>query len=329
MNITNLLAHTATTQSLDAFAIDVLTGLSGHPKSMPAQYFYDDIGSELFQKISQHADYYPTKTEFAILAQAAALIPSLLPEQEIDIIELGAGDGHKSKLLIDGFLAQGRKVNFYPIDISEKAMQQLGDNFVESSQLSIHGIVADYFTGLHHLKRMSSHPKLVLFLGSNIGNFNRSQSQEFLKKVWLSLNAADHVLIGYDLKKATQLLNRAYNDSAGLTKAFNLNLLHRMNKELGANFDVNSFEHYGFYNPSSAAMESHLISLRTQEVYIAALEKHFHFAQFEPMHVESSYKFTLQDIGNLAGHNGYKIKHHFSDDNDYFMDALWQVQHKE
>lgn len=329
MNITNLLAHSAATQPLDAFAIDVLTGLSGHPKSIPAQYFYDDIGSELFQKISQHADYYPTKTEFAILAQAATVIPKLLQVAELDIIELGAGDGHKSKLVIDGFLAQSCKVNFYPIDISEKAMQQLGANVVESSQLSIHGIVADYFSGLHHLKRMSSHPKLVLFLGSNIGNFNRPQSQDFLKKLWLSLNASDHVLIGYDLKKATHLLNTAYNDSAGLTKAFNLNLLHRMNKELGANFVVEHFEHYGFYNPSTAAMESHLISLQPQDVYIAALEKHFHFAQFEPMHVESSYKFTLQDIANLAGHNGYKIKQHFSDERHYFMDALWQVQHKE
>ncbi len=329
MNITNLFTHTTANQPFDTFAIDVLTGLSGHPKAIPAQYFYDDIGSELFQKISQHADYYPTRTEFSILAKAALVIPTMLQVEEIDVIELGAGDGHKSKLLVDGFLAQGCKVNFYPIDISEKAMQQLCDNFSESSMLSIHGIVADYFTGLHHIKRVSSHPKLVLFLGSNIGNFNRPQRQEFLKKVWLSLNAADHVLIGYDLKKATQLLNRAYNDSDGLTKAFNLNLLHRMNNALGANFVVENFEHYGFYNPTSAAMESHLISLHPQEVYIAALEKHFHFAQFESIHVESSYKFTSDDMGNMAGHNGFKVKHHFSDDHAYFIDALWQVQHKE
>ena len=325
MKLTNLLELNQSSQHSDEFAMDVLIGLSAQLKSIPAKYFYDDIGSELFQKISQHPDYYPTKTEFSIFQNAAAIIPQVLNTQEIDIIELGAGDGHKSKLVIDGFLQHGSKVNFYPIDISEKAMHLLGKNLLNSANLSIHGIVADYFTGLNHLKRISSNPKLVLFLGSNIGNFDKQQSTEFLKRLWLSLNESDHVLIGYDLKKHTQILNKAYNDSDGLTKAFNLNLLSRMNKVLGADFDVSKFEHYGFYNPTVGAMESHLISLEKQAVYIAALEKLFHFEKFETMHLESSFKFTFPEIAHLASDNGFTLKQNFSDANDYFVDSLWQV----
>lgn len=328
MKLTNLLGLHQSNQYSDEFAIDVLTGLSSQPKSISAKYFYDDIGSELFQKISQHKDYYPTKTEFSILQEAAGVIPQIVNSSVIDIIELGAGDGHKSKLVIDGFLNHGCKVNFYPIDISEKAMQLLGENLLNSADLTIHGIVADYFTGLNYLKKISNNPKLVLFLGSNIGNFNKEQSGEFLKKLWLSLNESDHVLIGYDLKKDTQILNRAYNDSDGLTTAFNLNVLSRMNEALGADFDVSKFEHYGFYNPTLGAMESHLISLEEQGIYIKALEKKVHFEKFEPMHLEYSYKFTLPEISHLASENGFKIKQHFSDANNYFIDSLWQV-HKD
>lgn len=326
MKITNLIEVDQFTQNREAFTTDVLMGLSSEPKTISAKYFYDDAGSELFQKISQHQDYYLTKTEFSILEQFGASLAATINEAEIDILELGAGDGHKSKLIIDSFLAQGTKVNFYPIDISEKAMGLLGANLTVSEQLNIHGIVADYFHGLNSLKAISSNKKLVLFLGSNIGNFNRAQTQEFLKKLWLSLNANDHVLIGYDLKKDTDILNKAYNDSGGLTTAFNLNLLKRMNAELGADFDMDKFKHYGFYNPSLGAMESYIISLHDQDVYVAALEKSFHFEKFEALHLESSFKFSESEIHALATQTGFKIEAHFTDAQNFFVDALWQVQ---
>jgi dimethylhistidine N-methyltransferase len=326
LKITNLLEVDQSTQNREAFTTDVLMGLSSEPKTLSAKYFYDDAGSELFQKISQHQDYYLTKTEFSILEQYGAALAATINETEIDIIELGAGDGHKSKLVIDSFLAQGTKVNFYPIDISEKAMGLLGANLAIGDQLHIHGIVADYFHGLNSLKTISNNKKLVLFLGSNIGNFNRAQTQEFLKKLWLALNANDHVLIGYDLKKDSDILNKAYNDSAGLTTAFNLNLLRRMNVELGANFDTAKFKHYGFYNPSLGAMESYIISLYEQDVYIAALEKTFHFEKFEALHLESSFKFSESEIKRLASATGFKVEAHFTDAQHYFVDALWQVQ---
>lgn len=326
MKITNLIEKDQSYLHHEAFGIDVLNGLSTDPKAISAKYFYDDIGSELFQKITQHPDYYLTKTEYAILRTTSAILPTIINESEIDMIELGVGDGHKSKLIIDGFLDNGKKVNFYPIDISEKAMQLLGENMAITNQLSIHGVVAEYFQGLHHVHESSNRKKLVLFLGSNIGNFTREESTRFLKRLWSSLDHGDYVLIGFDLVKEPDVLNRAYNDSDGLTKAFNLNLLDRINHELGGNFNKNAFQHYGFYNPTRACMESYLISLADQHVSIAISDKTFHFDQFEALHLEYSYKFSTNHIEHLARDVGFDIKKHFSDKGNYFIDSLWQVR---
>jgi dimethylhistidine N-methyltransferase len=326
LKITNLIQADQATQHREEFTIDVLFGLSSYPKTISAKYFYDDIGSELFQKISQHSDYYLTQTEHSILQQHGASLAAKINQPEIDIIELGSGDGHKSKLIIDSFISVGTKVNFYPIDISEKAMRLLGANLTVSKLLHIHGIVADYFHGLTYLREISNNKKLVLFLGSNIGNFNKLQTREFLKKLWIALNSDDFVLIGYDLKKDADILNLAYNDSDGLTRDFNLNLLNRMNSELGADFDLTKFKHYGFYNPLVGAMESYIISLEHQVIYISALEKSFHFEKFEPVHLEYSFKFSESDINYLANHTGFQIEEYFSDQQNYFIDALWQVK---
>lgn len=328
MNITNLIKADQSTLQQKEFSKDVLIGLSSHPKAISAKYFYDDIGSELFQKISQHQDYYLTKTEFAILKQYGASLVDMINEVEIDILELGAGDGHKSKLIIDSFLNIGVKVNFYPIDISEKAMGLLAENLSVNNLLAIHGIIADYFDGLNYLKTISNNKKLVLFLGSNIGNFNQLQTSAFLKKLSKSLNIDDYVLIGYDLKKDDDVLNKAYNDSSGLTKDFNLNLLARMNAELGANFDLKKFKHYGFYNPALGAMESYIIALEEQAIYIAALQKTMHFEKFEPLHLECSFKFSLPHMNKLATQSGFEVEANFSDQQHYFIDALWRVAKK-
>jgi L-histidine Nalpha-methyltransferase len=326
LKITNLIEKNQSTRHHEAFGVDVLSGLSAMPKSISAKYFYDDIGSELFQQISQHPDYYLTKTEYAILQRISTTIPDIVNETEIDIIELGVGDGHKSKLIIDGFLDKSKKVNFYPIDISEKAMHLLGENIMNTDTLSIHGVIADYFHGLQHIHEISNNKKLVLFLGSNIGNFTREQSVGFLKRLWSSLDHGDYVLIGFDLIKDPDVLNQAYNDSDGLTKAFNLNLLDRINRELGGNFNTNAFQHYGFYNPTLACMESYLISLADQDVSIAISDQTFHFEKFEAMHLEYSYKFSTQLIEHLARDMGFDIEKHFADDKTFFSDSLWQVR---
>lgn len=309
----------------EQFAIDVLIGLCSNPKNISAKYFYDDAGSEIFQKITQHPDYYLTRTEFAILSDLSRKLPTIVGEKEIDIIELGAGDGHKSRLVIDGFLDSGTRVNYFPIDISERAMELMEPNINARDGLSVHGVVAEYIEGLHFVRSRSANKQLVLFLGSNIGNFNRAQSQGFLRRLWKSLNADDMVLIGFDMKKSIAKFNAAYNDSAGHTREFNLNLLRRINRELGGNFDPDKFEHFGTYHPVLGAMESYLLSLEEQEVYIGDLERSFHFHAFEPIHLEYSFKFLPGDIDSLSKQTGFKTVEHFTDQGKMFTDSLWRV----
>ncbi len=309
----------------EQFAIDVLTGLCSNPKNISAKYFYDDKGSELFQKITQHKDYYPTRIEYQILDNIKRDLPNLFDSDEIDIIELGAGDGHKSQLIIQGFLDCQKKVNFYPIDISEKAMVLMEQHISANPKLDIHRVVGEYFEGLRFVRKNSSNPLLVLFLGSNIGNFDRTQNQGFLRKLWKCLNDSDHLLVGFDLKKDVEILTRAYNDSAGYTRDFNLNLLHRINCELGADFNLKKFQHFGSYNPLLGAMESFLLATEKQDVFISELERSFRFEAYEPLHLEYSFKFLKSDIESLSALTGFEVVEHFTDPDDYFMDSLWRV----
>ncbi len=315
-------------QDREQFSIDVLTGFCSTPKNLSAKYFYDDIGSELFQKITQHEDYYPTRIEFQILEKIKNNIPKIIASKEVDIIELGAGDGHKSQLILDGFLDNGIKVNFYPIDISEKAMHLLEKTIRPHKNLEIHGVVGEYFEGLRFVRGKSSNPELVLFLGSNIGNFDRVQNQGFLRKLWKILDDGDFALVGFDLKKNVDIMIAAYNDSAGYTKAFNLNLLRRINTELGGNFDLEKFEHFGTYNPVKGGMESYLLSTEKQNVYISDLQRSFFFDKMEPLHLEYSFKFLESDIDFLSEQTGFDVIQHFTDDRNYFVDSLWKVKKK-
>lgn len=326
MEIISLLNNeTESSSHQEQFAIDVLMALSAAPKSLSSKYFYDDVGSDLFQKITQHEDYYPTKTEFSILDQIKGELPDLLNEKAIDIIELGAGDGHKTSLLLNGFLDAGCEVNYYPIDISEQAMQQLGENMEGHENLHIKGVVAEYCGGLRYVRDHSKNKALVLFLGSNIGNFDRVQSQGFLRRIWQSMEPEDYALIGFDLKKPVDVLVRAYNDSAGYTRDFNLNILQRMNNELGADFQLDKFQHYGIYNPVLGAMESYLLSLESQTVYIERLRHSFEFDAFEPLHLEYSFKYLESDIHYLSERTGFEVMRNFTDENRRFMNSLWKV----
>jgi len=312
--------------ALEQFSIDVLVGLNSQPKSLSSKYFYDDKGSDLFQQITGHSDYYPTRTELEILTSIQDKLPELMSEDEIDIFELGAGDGHKTSVLLEGFLKAGCKINYYPVDISAQAMQLLGKNIADKDALKVCGVVAEYFEGLRHMKSRSKNKALVLFLGSNIGNFDHAQSQGFLRAIWQVLDQDDHLLIGFDLKKHVDTLTAAYNDSAGLTRDFNLNLLQRINNELRANFEIGKFEHYGVYNPVIGAMESYLLSLEEQDVYIENLQSSFHFAAFEPLHLEYSFKFLESDINLLGKETGYQVRENFTDGHQWFINSLWKVQ---
>ncbi|MFI5392092.1 MAG: L-histidine N(alpha)-methyltransferase, partial [Bacteriovoracales bacterium] len=195
------------------FKRDLLKGLSVKPKSIPSLYFYDDKGSELFQKITKHSDYYLTNAEIEILSRINLPVET----EKIDLIELGPGDGQKGQLVIQGFLNNKVKVNYFPIDISRRAIAQLRENVPPQKNLKIHSILADYFEGLKLVRRKSKNRALILFLGSNIGNFNVNECQDFLNHLGEILNPGDFTLIGFDLKKDINILNRAYNDPEGLT----------------------------------------------------------------------------------------------------------------
>ncbi len=319
-------AFTQQSLSRERFELDVLLGLSGEPKGLPSQYFYDATGSQLFSQIMDAPEYYLTNCEAEILEQRGPEVARMLWRAPFDLVELGAGDGRKTRVLVDALLKRDHSFRYVPVDISEAAIVDLVASMAKwHPGLKCHGLVGEYFDAFRWLARSDPRPKLVLFLGSNIGNFNGPQSRVFLRTFWNALSHGDYVLMGFDLKKHVDIMLAAYNDKGGTTARFNLHLLERINEELGGQFDLARFEHFGTYNVFSGAMESYLLSLQDQEVFIGALNKSFSFAAFEPVHVEYSFKFLPRDIESLGRETGFVVEGSFSDSRDYFIDVLWRV----
>jgi len=309
------------------FALDVLLGLSLSPKALPSKYLYDAEGDQIFQKITQLPEYYLTKCELEIFQNHKDCIIESIGSSHVNLVELGAGDGQKTEVLLDHFLNRGMSFRYVPIDISETAVQGLiGELGHYSPQLQIEGLVADYFDGLKWLSNMTYEHNVVLFLGSNIGNFSHSEARVFLYSLWNALNDGDHLLIGFDLKKSIPQLLNAYNDCQGLTTQFNLNMLQRINRELGGNFNLNKFQFYSSYNVFSGAVESYLLSMERQSVNIEVLNQAFFFDDWEPIHTEYSHKFLQSDISLLAEETGFQIVDQLIDSKGYFMDSIWQVK---
>lgn len=326
------LTHTGLVER-DTFAGDILEGLTARPRRISSKYFYDSAGSEIFRRITQLDEYYLTKCEHEILKQKRERIAELAwralsqtGHKRLNLVELGSGDGHKSRLVIEQFLADGLPFDYVPIDISTGAMQTLMTDLRQHSpDVSTRGLISDYFQGLNWLARKNENLNLVLFLGSNIGNFHREACRGFLCRMWNSLSDGDLVLIGFDLKKDVGTLVRAYNDAAGVTSEFNLNLLARINRELGGHFDLGAWEHYAPYNPNLGSMESYLISSRRQKVEIEGLNRTFEFDRAEPIHTEYSYKYSLRDIQELAIENGFELIDNLIDSKGWFADSIWRV----
>jgi dimethylhistidine N-methyltransferase len=315
------------TSEKQAFALDVLVGLSEMPKRLSSRYFYDDRGSELFQQIMDLPEYYLTRSEFNVLERNKKKIAELVRGEKVNLVELGAGDGRKTSILLEHFLDQKFDFTFIPIDISEGAMKQLMKNLDKQfTNLNCDGIVAEYFNGLKWLRKLGDDKNLVLFLGSNLGNFNKSQARVFLRNLWNALNDGDFLITGFDLKKNIDLMAKAYNDSKGITREFNMNLLRRINRELGGNFNIEKFQHYANYDVFSGAMESYLVSLEEQVVYIDELNQAFEFKPYESIHTEYSYKYLESDIYSLAEATGFQIETQLYDSKKYFVDSVWQVQ---
>jgi len=308
------------------FASDVDAGLSRLQKSISSKYLYDADGDRLFQQIMELPEYYLTRCEYEILRDNRDKILALIGDKPINLVELGAGDGKKTFLLLEHFLEKELQFRYVPVDISESAICGLVENCCDCySQMAVEGLVAEYFDGLKWLSELNQRRNFVLFLGSNIGNFSRAETELFLRGLWDALNDGDLVLIGFDLKKDVNRIKDAYDDSQGVTAQFTLNLLHRINRELGGNFDIDRFEHYCTYNEQRGAVESYLISSKKQDVRIESLGKTFCFEEKEPLHVEYSHKFSEEDIAQLAGKAGFKIAAQYYDSERLFVDSIWQV----
>jgi L-histidine Nalpha-methyltransferase len=311
----------------DNFARAVERGLSAENKSLPCKYIYDERGSCLFSEIMNLPEYYPTRCEKEILTRYRSCLSDYLGDEPFHLVDLGAGDGRKTKLLLRQFTNDGRKFSFVPIDISQSSLECMANDLEpEFCDLKLKGLVADYFKGLEYLSHNNRERNFVLFLGSNIGNFNREESREFLTGLRNSLNDGDLLLIGFDLKKKTSVMVEAYNDSAGISAQFNLNLLNRINGELGGEFDLDTFKYYSNYEARQGAIVSCLLSTRKQTVFIDALDREFDFGKWEPIHTESSYKFGIEQVHRLARDCGFEIEDDFFDSRRWFVDSLWRAR---
>jgi L-histidine N-alpha-methyltransferase len=318
--------ESSATTELDQFAEDVLSGLSATPKRLSSKYFYDDEGSRLFREIMKLPEYYLTRAEFKVFTEQADAICDAFASgaESIDLTELGAGDGSKTAVLIENLLKAGVDFTYSPIDISQEANDSLTAVFHSRfPSLRINPHTGDYFKVLSSLKNGNGRRKILMFLGSNIGNFQQEQALEFFRRLREVMNLNDRLFIGFDMQKDPRVIVRAYDDQAGVTAAFNLNLLRRINRELGADFDLAKFSHYAQYRPVECAARSFLISREKQTVNISALNRSFDFEQWEPTFMEISQKYTRPMIEGLAAGSGFEIENEFFDEENFYLDSLW------
>lgn len=313
---------------MSQFGHDVREGLTSKPKFLSSKYFYDKHGDELFRKIMELDEYYLTRAEFSIFRNQKERIRELLTDnQPFRLIELGAGDGAKTMVLLEHFSRNKVDFTFCPIDISSNVLNIL-ETRVKSQlpEVRIEPLAGDYFKILHDIKVENHQRNVVFFLGSNIGNFSQDLAVSFLRDVRKNLNSHDLMMIGFDLKKDPGIILNAYNDKKGVTRDFNLNLLSRINKELGGDFDLSCFRHYPTYNPITGECTSHLISLADQEVFLKELNLKVHFEKWEPIKTEISRKFNLDDIRSLAEITGFSVTETLFDEEKLFAESIWEVK---
>src|SRR5918995_7437594 len=294
-------------------AEDVRKGLSSEPKRFLPKYIYDELGSQLFEAICLLPEYYLTRAENEILQKYADEIVSSV-DGNITLIEMGSGSASKTRLIIEALLRIQSNLLFIPVDISASALESSSRILLQSySRLRIEAYAADYFAALAELSKHPRERTLALFLGSNISNFDPAEAIKFLHALRTVLSVGDGHLLGADLKKDRQTLEAAYNDALGVTAAFNLNVLARINRELGGQFDLRNFRHLAFYNQEAGRIEIYIESCCNQTVAIKQLDVEVRFAAGEQIHTENSYKYNLSDIEQLAAKTGFELAHTWFD----------------
>jgi len=317
------MATTTTIQS--AFAQDVREGFTAKNKHLSSKYFYDDAGSRIFMEIMKMPEYYPTGCEFEILLQQSAQILKQLQFNGLfNIVEFGSGDGAKTKHLLKSFSEAGAQFTYIPIDISQEAIDALQDNitaFVPG--IDMQPRTGDYFDVLEELSG-SDVPNLFLFMGGNIGNYTHDDALALLQKFNAGMKHGDKLLMGIDLQKNPRIVQLAYDDPHGITKAFNMNLLQRINNELEADISLDQFDFYSNYNPKNGEVNSYLISLKKQHFHSTVLNETFFFEKDELIWTELSKKYSFADIDALAKEAGFTVNQNFMDCKYYFTDSLWE-----
>jgi dimethylhistidine N-methyltransferase len=310
--------------SADAdFADDVRKGLLARPKQLFPKYLYDPLGSQLFDAICLVPEYYLTRAENEILSRYADEIVAALPGQKT-LIEMGSGSASKTRLIIEAMLRRQRSLTYIPVDISASALITASRVLLQSyPELNIRAYASDYYTAIEAMDVPDGTKRLALFLGSNIGNFDLDEAREFLYAMRGVLKAGDGLLLGADLKKDRKILEEAYDDALGVTSAFNLNLLARINRELGADFDLRAFRHLSSYNEEAGRIEIYIESLRDQTVRISGLDIEIQFHAGERIHTENSYKYDLNQLSELAAASGFRRAHTWLDSEGRFSSSLF------
>jgi len=308
----------------EATALVAREGLSASPKHLPSWLFYDEAGSALFEQITELPEYYLTRTERTIFESYAGEILQAAGTS-LTMVELGAGTASKTSILIEELMHRQARSLFYPIDVSPSALQeaviQLAKRF---PQLRVNPIVADYTGGVEALSRISGR-KLVLYIGSSIGNFELDESVRMLRRIRRSLRSGDALLLGADFAKSPKILVPAYDDAQGVTAAFNKNILARLNRELDADFDLDAFRHVALWNKRCSRMEIYLESECAQRVFLPAIDLDIEFAAGERMHTENSYKYTMEMIETILREGGFQLEQSWHDRKKWFGVHLARV----
>lgn len=309
---------------MDQFAADVQKGLTSSPKKISSKYFYDKKGDDLFQQIMALPEYYLTRKEFSILEKYQEEIADVFSsEKGFDLIELGAGNGEKTKILLRQLQKKNYDFIYHPVDISENVLQQLEN----SLQKEIPGLKTESFQGsytevLQRIGNYKKRKKVILFLGSNIGNLSKDEAVVFLKRISEAMEKDDLFFLGVDQKKHPEKILAAYNDQSGVTANFNLNLLSRINREMNADFHPENFMHWATYDPETGIAKSFLVSKKDQSIKINSLNLEVHFRAWETIHTEISTKYDDTSVEWLAGEAGLEISESFTDEKKYFKNYI-------
>lgn len=307
------------------FARTVRQGLGASRKHLSSRYFYDAAGDRLFQAIMASPEYYLTDSEREILREQGSDIASACAAGgPFELLELGAGDGSKMCHLIDALHAMDAEFVFKPLDISANVLELLEERLRPGRPwLMMQPIAGNYMHWLAQERRPGIR-RVFAFMGSNLGNFRQDAAVDFLSAIRSSMTSQDLLLIGLDMKKDPAVIRAAYNDEGGATARFNLNLLHRINRELDADFDLSGFTHQPEYDPDTGTASSYLRSEKPQSVHIGGLDASFDFADGELIHMEISQKYDQQQINDLAKMAGFEVEDVYTDSRNYFTDQLWR-----